>query len=345
MLIDRFGPRRSLTIGLCLWSLAQTAAGAVGGLGQFIAARIALGVGEAPMYLSGTKVCTAWFHARDRAWPIGLCNASSALGPAIAPPLLTALMLGFGWRWMFAILGMAGAVVAIAWAVLYRDPETAGISEAEQGWIRSEDVHEEAKAPLAALRTLLRHRTSWFMALGFFGVVYMTWLYATWLPDYLETARGLTVQQAGIWAAVPMACGFFGALGGGGLSQALARRGVSPVASCTLPLIAAMVVTAICAMGTALVESTGTAILLVSVALFLLESRLVLRLGAGLGRHRRAHGRDPGGDPECRRLGRRHARPRAHRLGRPGHRIVHARAADRVGDQPRDRPRLLVRRA
>ncbi len=127
LLIDRFGPRRSLTLGLCLWSLAQTAAGAVGGLGQFIAARIALGIGEAPMYLSGTKVCTAWFHARDRAWPIGLFNASSALGPAVAPPLLTALMLGFGWRWMFAILGIAGGAVAIAWAVLYRDPEMAGI--------------------------------------------------------------------------------------------------------------------------------------------------------------------------------------------------------------------------
>lgn len=268
LLIDRFGPRRSLTLGLCLWSLAQTAAGAVGGLGQFIAARIALGIGEAPMYLSGTKVCTAWFHARDRAWPIGLFNASSALGPAVAPPLLTALMLGFGWRWMFAILGIAGGAVAIAWAVLYRDPEMAGIPRAEQEWIRSEDVHEDAEAPLAALRTLLRHRTSWFMALGFFGVVYMTWLYATWLPDYLETSRHLTVEQAGIWAAVPMACGFFGALGGGGLSQALARRGVSPVASCTLPLIAAMVVTAICTLGTALVQSTEAAILLVSVALF-----------------------------------------------------------------------------
>jgi sugar phosphate permease len=177
-------------------------------------------------------------------------------------------MLGFGWRWMFAILGIAGGAVAIAWAVLYRDPEMAGIPRAEQEWIRSEDVHEDAEAPLAALRTLLRHRTSWFMALGFFGVVYMTWLYATWLPDYLETSRHLTVEQAGIWAAVPMACGFFGALGGGGLSQALARRGVSPVASCTLPLIAAMVVTAICTLGTALVQSTEAAILLVSVALF-----------------------------------------------------------------------------
>ena len=268
LLIDKFGPRRSLTVGLCLWSIAQTAAAVVGGLGQFIAARVALGIGEAPMYLSGTKVCTAWFHARDRSWPIGLFNASSALGPALAPPLLTALMLAFGWRWMFATLGIAGGTVAIAWAVLYRDPPEAGISEEEQGWIRSEDADEEEKAPLAALRTLLRLPTSWFMAIGFFGVVYMTWLFATWLPDYLETARGLSVEQTGIWVAVPMACGFFGALSGGSVSHLLARKGVTPVASCTLPLIAAMMVTALCTLGTALAQSTTAAILLVSAALF-----------------------------------------------------------------------------
>ena len=49
ILIDRFGPRRILGGGLMLWSLAQTASGFVGGLGQFIAARTVLGIGESPI--------------------------------------------------------------------------------------------------------------------------------------------------------------------------------------------------------------------------------------------------------------------------------------------------------
>ncbi len=34
---------------------------------------------------------------------------------------------------------------------------------------------------------LLEFPTTWGMFLGFFGVVYISWFYATWLPGYLES--------------------------------------------------------------------------------------------------------------------------------------------------------------
>src|ERR1700761_1624333 len=42
-LVDRVGPRRLLTVGLTVWSLAQAAAGFVGNFAQFTVARIFLG--------------------------------------------------------------------------------------------------------------------------------------------------------------------------------------------------------------------------------------------------------------------------------------------------------------
>jgi MFS family permease len=48
-LVDKFGPRRTLGAGLVLWSAAQIGASFVTGLGQFVTARIALGLGESPM--------------------------------------------------------------------------------------------------------------------------------------------------------------------------------------------------------------------------------------------------------------------------------------------------------
>lgn len=77
-LVDRFGPRRTLAAGMVLWSIAQIAAAGAGSLVQFVAARIALGIGESPMYLGGTRVCADWYAARERAWPIALFNSSSA---------------------------------------------------------------------------------------------------------------------------------------------------------------------------------------------------------------------------------------------------------------------------
>src|SRR5580698_8411305 len=69
-LLDRFGARRTLGVGLVLWSLAQIGATFVRSLGQFIVARVALGLGESPMYIGGTRVCTDWFALDQRALPI-----------------------------------------------------------------------------------------------------------------------------------------------------------------------------------------------------------------------------------------------------------------------------------
>src|SRR5580692_3819027 len=55
-LIDRYGPRRLLGIGLFSWSVAQAAAGLVTGFGVFIAARVALGVGESPLFPGAARV-------------------------------------------------------------------------------------------------------------------------------------------------------------------------------------------------------------------------------------------------------------------------------------------------
>ncbi|MCQ8277749.1 MFS transporter [Acetobacteraceae bacterium KSS8] len=266
ILIDRAGPRRVMGAGLVLWSGAQMAAGFVGGLAPFVAARAALGIGESPMYLAGTKVCSNWFRASARAFPIGLFNASSALGPAIAPLILTTLLLAYGWRTMFVAVGALGLLIALAWVLVYRDPDRHGLSGEEQDWIVAEDEPDET-AP-AGWTSLLRDRTAWGMAIGFVGVVYLTWLYGTWLPDYLQRARHLSIAQAGIWTAVPQGCGFLGALLGGAASRLLTGRGVRPLASCRLPLVAGMLVTAACTASAVLVNSTAAAIALVCVALF-----------------------------------------------------------------------------
>ena len=266
ILIDRFGPRRVLGIGLVLWSFAQAASAFSAGLAQFAAARAALGIGESPMYLAGTKVCSNWFPRPERAWPIGLFNASSALGPAIAPALLTALLLAYGWRPMFFVIGVAGIVIALLWQIVYRDPEHYGIAEAERAAIHADD--DVVPHTIGGWPTLFRQATTWGMAFGFLGVIYMTWLYGTWLPDYLERERHLSVRAAGIWTAVPQACGFLGAVLGGAASRLLTRRGIPPLTACKLPLIAGMLVTAACTASAALVQGTSLAILLVSMALF-----------------------------------------------------------------------------
>src|SRR3954466_1768998 len=53
-LVDRFGPRLMLALGL--WSLAQAAGGLVNSFGQFFLARAVLGLGEAPQFPTAARV-------------------------------------------------------------------------------------------------------------------------------------------------------------------------------------------------------------------------------------------------------------------------------------------------
>lgn len=265
--VDRFGARLALGAGMVLWSLAQIAAGFVRSLPQFLGARVALGLGESPMYIGGTRICADWFELRNRALPIAIFNSSSALAPAIAPPVLTLLMLAYGWHAMFILAGLAGFAVAIAWVALYRSPGEAGIPAEEAAFLHAEDGPHFARSGLPQLFWLLRFRTSWGMFFGFFGVVYIYWLYATWLPGYLETARHLSIARAGFVSAIPLAAGFVGALAGGFLSHWLSRR-VAAAAACRIPAIAGLLVTGMVVMAAGYAHSVWLAVALISLGLF-----------------------------------------------------------------------------
>lgn len=226
-LIDRFGPRRLLGGAMCLWSAAQAAAGFATGLPSLIAARLALGVGEAPQFPVGARVVRTWFEPRHRGAASGVFNSASTLGPAIAPPIVTALMLAVGWRGAFIATGAAGLAVAGLWFALYRDRRTS--------------PDEPAVGPPLAARRLLAHPTLWAMALGDAGSGYLNWFYAAWLPGYLEMARHLSVPKTGWLSAVPFLFGFLGSLAGGWACDRLARAGLSPILSRKVPIIAGLV--------------------------------------------------------------------------------------------------------
>jgi len=209
--VDRLGARWALAVGLAAWSCVQAASGLARGLPGFIAARVALGLGESPMFLGGARVVADHFPPAERAGPIGLLNASAALGPAIAPLVLTPLMALFGWRAAFVAMGAAGLAVAAVWARIYRDPA------------RAAGTLLRPASPVVWF-SLLRQRSMLGLLLGFAGPIYLSWLFVTWLPDYLVQVWGMTPNAAAYWSAVPQVFGFFGSLGGGFLSDRVALR-------------------------------------------------------------------------------------------------------------------------
>ncbi|WP_338771032.1 MFS transporter [Massilia sp. METH4] len=272
-LVDKIGPRWLLGMGLVVWSLAQAAGGLVSTFGWFVIARIALGIGEAPQFPAAARVVSNWFPARSRGTPTGVFNSASPLGVALAPLLLPPLIAATSWHWAFFATGALGLVMAIVWIALYRDPVRGELDNAERAYLEIDGAEAGGKAApaagFAAWRSLFRHRTTWGMMLGFFGSVYLNWVFLTWLPGYLRTERHMELAQAGIAASVPFLCGFAGALIAGWASDRVARHAASPVAGRRNAVVVATLGMVAFTIPAALVESNTVAVACIAVVIFL----------------------------------------------------------------------------
>ncbi len=257
-LLDRFGARLLLGCGLVVWSAAQGATALVRSFAQFVPLRILLGFGESPFFPAGVQSIEGWFPPEQRGRPTGLLNASSMLGQAIAPPVLTGLMLHGGWRAMFAVIGGLGLLVALAWFPLFKNPP-----EPEQ--------HEDGEHSLASIGgwlPLLHSPVMWGMLLGFSGINYTGWLYLAWLPGYLEQARHVSVGRTGFLASLPFLMGACGMFASGIAADAFTRRGLDPIRTRRRLILGGMVLSAVCTFLVPGAGSTRAAVLLIGGALF-----------------------------------------------------------------------------
>jgi len=268
-MLDRFGARIMLGAGMFFWSLAQLAGGLAQSLGQLVGTRAVLGVGEAPQFPAGAKVISEWFPMRERGMPTGIFIASSCIGPAIAPPILTAIMLAFGWRPMFVLMGVLGIIVAVGWYLVYRNRGDTLLTEAERAFLDDgRAAQPRPRQSLADWAGLFANRTTWGMVLGFMGVIYMVWLYLTWLPGYLEHERGLSIARTGWVVAIPYLVGALGMLCSGKVADFLLARGVGAIASRKWPMAAGLIGGAVFTLPAAYTPSLTMAIVYISLAMF-----------------------------------------------------------------------------
>jgi sugar phosphate permease len=272
VVLDRIGARVVLGAGLFVWSVAQLFGGFVTSLRQFMVARVCLGIGEAPTYPAGAKVIADWFNKTERGKPTGIFLASPTISPMLAPPVITALMLNVGWRRMFIIMGAAGIVLSIVWYLVARDRKHVVLTPEEAAYF---DETNEASAIQRSLTFeewlgLFRQRTTWGIVLGFIGVIYMIWLYITWLPGYLEQERHLSVARTGWVASIPYIFGTLGTLFSGSLADGLLRRGVSAINSRKWPICVGLLGGALFTIPAAYTPGVTMAVVYLCVVMFFL---------------------------------------------------------------------------
>jgi sugar phosphate permease len=268
-MIDRFGARILVGIGLFIWSLAQGAGGLAARYGYLLVSRAVLGVSEAPAYPASTRVIANWFPPQSRGSPTGVYTSAATLAPAIAPPVLTALMLAFGWRMMFIAMGVVGVVFSIVWLLVYRDSSQIELSPEDRRYLHAgEAPPEQRHITLGEWLQLLRSSQVWGLFCGCFCLGYVIWIHGGWMPAFLETQYHMSLAKTGLVASIPWIGAIIGSNFGGYLSDWLCRHGVGLVTSKRVPMAAGLAGLAIFTGFAGFASSPTAAIVLLTAALF-----------------------------------------------------------------------------
>ncbi len=209
-LIDSFGMHRIGAAAVAVWSVAQALTGAAGGFVTMLFTRLGLGAGEAPTFPVACQAVRDWGPYTERGWALGAIYSGSFLGPAIAAPGIAWLIQATSWRWSFVLTGGVGLLWVVVWLAVVSTPERSSwLPEPERKRILAERLAGDrpSQGRGVGYLGLMRSPSMWGLAISQGCAVYSLYLYLAWLPDYLVTARHLSVAKSGLFTAVPLAAG------------------------------------------------------------------------------------------------------------------------------------------
>ncbi|MGI8962028.1 MAG: MFS transporter [Bryobacteraceae bacterium] len=249
--VDRLGARRGFAVFAFLWSVAQMLHGLVVGKWSLAGCRFLLGLAEPGNFPAAVKVVREWFPETQRALGVGIFNAGSSLGAAVASPLAAWLGLVYGWRAAFVFTGALGLVWLAFWLLLYQPPALNPWITQRQRVIaaNASPVPKQTASLHPPWRNVLGSRACLILMLVRFLSDPVIYFVIFWLPAYLEKERGFSLGMVGRYAWTPYVFGDIGYVLGGWLSGWLIEHGWSLPKSrkCVMALGACLMPAAIAA--------------------------------------------------------------------------------------------------
>lgn len=215
-LADCLGSRKVLAAGVLWWGIFTALSAAVpskivGALAIFISLRFLLGAGEAIIYPASNQFVARWIPSKERGIANGWIFAGVGAGAGITPPLITWVMLHYGWRSSFYICAVIGVLTGAVWYVIARDSpeEHTRVSATELAAIQSgltlELKHGGASGHVALVswRRIFASKEVWSITFSYFSFGYVAWIFFSWFYIYLARVRGLNLKASAFYAMLP----------------------------------------------------------------------------------------------------------------------------------------------
>lgn len=229
-LYDKIGTRIGFTLSILVWSLAAAFHAVARGIISLSLVRGLLGLGEAGLWPGTVKNNGEWFPVKQRALAQGIFNSGASIGNVIAPVIIVYLYSQFGWKSTYIILGVLGLIWVIPWLIINKSkPEDhPWITKEERNMLLNDRIENdvvivEGAKSLPVLK-ILSFKQPWGILLCRFFIEPIWWFFAGWMPIYLNSKFGLSIEEIGktMWISYLMAAA--GGILGGLFTEAIIKR-------------------------------------------------------------------------------------------------------------------------
>ncbi|MFT4020793.1 MAG: MFS transporter, partial [Acinetobacter sp.] len=187
-LADKFGSKIVIIVAVIMWSLFTIFTGMAESLMALLIIRLLFGLGEGSFPPASFKGVAENFDGHSRSTASSAMVSSNYIGSMIAPLIVAPLILAFDWRVTFYIIGAAGFVYVIFYALL--TPSTKVIQQ-------KIDVSKTASS------LVLKNKYLWTICTMWFGISIVNKGLDTWMPIYLIQERGLNLKAVGWLLPIP----------------------------------------------------------------------------------------------------------------------------------------------
>jgi MFS family permease len=201
-----------LAIGVILWSAATFLTGFATSFATLLVLRVLLGVGESGAFPCASKLMANAVEVGHLGLANGLLGFGYLVGPAVGTLVGGLLMSAFGWRPVFVLFGALSLLWLWPWRTVVVAPR--------------ESPRQAAEAD-PTLREILRQRGLWGASMGHFASNYSFYFILSWLPTYLVTVRGYSMESMAWIASWAYLLNAASALAMGWLTDSWIRRGHS----------------------------------------------------------------------------------------------------------------------
>ena len=229
-LYDQIGTRIGFVVSIVVWSAAAAFHALARGIVSLSLVRGLLGLGEAGLWPGAVKSNGEWFPVKQRALAQGIFNAGASIGNVVAPVIIVYLYAQFGWKSTYVILGALGLLWVIPWLIINKSKpkDHPWITEGERNMLLNDrkennDVAVEGSKSLSVPK-ILSYKEPWGILLCRFFIEPIWWFFAGWMPIYLNSKFGLSIEEIGktMWISYLMAAA--GGILGGLFTEEIIKR-------------------------------------------------------------------------------------------------------------------------